>query len=103
MTQENFSQKHIVQFRDGSGYAVFDLSPDDVISPTFDTEEQAQDWLDDFVSMKQIVVLSIPSDSGCYQEIGWTVVDTSTNKILASDLKETYEDARELLNQLEGE
>ncbi len=46
-------QKHIVHFTDGSGYAVFDLEPDDVISPTFLTEEEAQDWLDNLVANQE--------------------------------------------------
>ncbi len=47
----NCSQKHIVLF--STGYAVFDLSPDDVISPIFPTEKEAQFWLDDFIANQE--------------------------------------------------
>ncbi len=39
------TQKYVVNYRDGSGYAVFDLGVDNVISPTFESESCADAWL----------------------------------------------------------
>jgi len=49
------TEKHIVRFRNGSGYAVFELDSSDVISPTFDTEDAAQKWLDDSLEQSEAV------------------------------------------------
>jgi len=49
------TEKHIVAYRDGSGYGVFDVGSDDIISPTFDTENAAQEWLDDSLKQNEAV------------------------------------------------
>ena len=55
MTVSTSTQEHIVSYRDGSGYGVFDVDKDDIISPTFDTEDAAQKWLDDSLTQSEAV------------------------------------------------